>query len=58
MYTHTHTSTHRDARNMARDVQNALLQIVEQHGSKSSTEAAEYVKKLQKRGRYLQDVWS
>ena len=48
----------RDARNMARDVHNAILQIVEQHGSKSSDEAAEYVKKLQKRGRYLQDVWS
>lgn len=43
---------------MARDVQATLLKIVEQHGNKDSNAAAEYVKKLQKRGRYLQDVWS
>lgn len=49
---------HRDARNMARDVQATLLQIVEKHGNKDASEAAEYIKKLQKRGRYLQDVWS
>ena len=48
----------RDARNMARDVQATLLKIVEQYGNKDSNAAAEYVKKLQKRGRYLQDVWS
>lgn len=43
---------------MARDVQATLLRIVEQYGNKDSSAAAEYVKKLQKRGRYLQDVWS
>ena len=43
---------------MARDVQATLLQIVEKHGNKDANEAAEYIKKLQKRGRYLQDVWS
>ena len=48
----------RDARNMARDVQNALLSIVKQYGQKTDSEAGEYIKKLQKRGRYLQDVWS
>lgn len=48
----------RDARNMARDVQATLLQIVEEHGNKDTSAAAEYIKKLQKRGRYLQDVWS
>lgn len=47
-----------DARNMARDVQNVLLSIVKQYGQKTESEAGEYVKKLQKRGRYLQDVWS
>ncbi len=43
---------------MARDVQATLLRILEQHGGMGPQEAAEYVKKLQKRGRYLQDVWS
>lgn len=48
----------RDARNMAREVQSTLLSIVKQYGQKTESEAAEYIKKLQKRGRYLQDVWS
>lgn len=43
---------------MARDVQNTLIKIVEQFGQMDQTAATEYVKKLQKRGRYLQDVWS
>ena len=47
-----------DARNMARDVQSTLLTILEDHGGMDDQAAAEYVKKLQKRGRYLQDVWS
>jgi NADPH-ferrihemoprotein reductase len=47
-----------DARNMARDVQSVLITIIKEKGSKTDSEAAEYIKKLQKRGRYLQDVWS
>lgn len=47
-----------DARHMARDVQNTLIQIVQEHGGMDNTAASEYVKKLQKRGRYVQDVWS
>ncbi len=43
---------------MARDVQNSLLFIIKQYGKKTDTEAADYIKKLQKRGHYLQDVWS
>lgn len=43
---------------MARDVQSTLLQLLEKHGDMSNQAATEYVKKLQKRGRYLQDVWS
>ena len=42
---------------MARDVQNTLLNIVQNHGNLSEKEASDYVKKLQKKGRYLQDVW-
>lgn len=43
---------------MARDVHATVLQIVEEYGGKDADAAAEYIKKLQKRGRYLQDVWS
>ena len=43
---------------MARDVHATLLRIMEQHGGLGAQEAADYIKKLQKRGRYLQDVWS
>ncbi len=43
---------------MARDVHTTLLQIVKEYGGKNTDAAADYVKKLQKRGRYLQDVWS
>ena len=43
---------------MARDVQNTLNAILQEHGELDSNAATEYIKKLQKRGRYLQDVWS
>lgn len=43
---------------MARDVQSTLAQIVQECGHMSAEAAVDYVKKLQKRGRYLQDVWS
>lgn len=55
--TRAHT-LYSDARNMARDVQNTLIKVVEEHGGMDNTAATEYVKKLQKRGRYIQDVWS
>ena len=47
-----------DARHMARDVQAALLQVIQEEGGLDTHTASEYVKKLQKRNRYLQDVWS
>ena len=47
-----------DARNMARDVNSVLSQIVQERGHMSAEAAVDYIKKLQKRGRYLQDVWS
>lgn len=47
-----------DARHMARDVQNSLLHVIQEHGGMDAQAATEYVKKLQKRNRYLQDVWS
>lgn len=47
-----------DARNMARDVHNVLLQIAQECGKLSAEAAQDYIKKLQKKERYLQDVWS
>ncbi|XDV31783.1 hypothetical protein PO909_002740 [Leuciscus waleckii] len=47
-----------DARNMARDVQNAFYEIAEELGGMSRAQAVDYVKKLMTKGRYSQDVWS
>ena len=47
-----------DAKNMARDVQEALIAIIMEKGSKSNKEAADHLKKMTNRGRYLLDVWS
>ncbi|KAL1260133.1 hypothetical protein QQF64_007960 [Cirrhinus molitorella] len=47
-----------DARNMARDVQNAFYEIAEELGGMSRTQAVDYIKKLMTKGRYSQDVWS
>ncbi|XP_073673827.1 P450 (cytochrome) oxidoreductase b isoform X2 [Garra rufa] len=47
-----------DARNMARDVQNAFYEIAEELGGMSRTQAIDYIKKLMTKGRYSQDVWS
>ena len=43
---------------MARDVHDIITEAVMQEGSMDKEEAAIYIKKLQSRGRYLQDVWS
>ncbi|XP_028855638.1 NADPH--cytochrome P450 reductase-like isoform X1 [Denticeps clupeoides] len=47
-----------DARNMARDVQNAFYEIAEELGGMTRTQATDYIKKLMTKGRYSQDVWS
>ncbi|KAK7156953.1 hypothetical protein R3I94_006873 [Phoxinus phoxinus] len=47
-----------DARNMARDVQNAFYEIAEELGAMSRAQAVDYIKKLMTKGRYSQDVWS
>uniref|UniRef100_A0A6B2KZL3 NADPH--hemoprotein reductase n=1 Tax=Arcella intermedia TaxID=1963864 RepID=A0A6B2KZL3_9EUKA len=47
-----------DARNMARDVSEALLNIVVNFGGKSKEDAQKYIDKLQTDQRYLSDVWS
>ncbi|XP_042194480.1 P450 (cytochrome) oxidoreductase b [Callorhinchus milii] len=47
-----------DAKNMARDVQNAFCEIVAELGNMTQTQAVDYVKKLMTKGRYSSDVWS
>lgn len=48
----------RDARNMARDVQNTFYDIVADGGAMEHTQAVDYIKKLMTKGRYSLDVWS
>ena len=43
---------------MARDVHSCLEAVIMECGGKSKDEAIDYIKKLQSRGRYSQDVWS
>jgi sulfite reductase (NADPH) flavoprotein alpha-component len=46
-----------DAQRMAKDVERALVDIVAQHGARSTDEAIAFVADLKKRGRYQQDVY-
>jgi sulfite reductase (NADPH) flavoprotein alpha-component len=46
-----------DAQRMAKDVERALVEIVAQHGARSTDEAIAFVADLKKRGRYQQDVY-
>lgn len=46
-----------DATRMAKDVDRALHQIIEAHGSMPADRAADYVNKLKKEKRYLRDVY-
>ncbi|XP_015928394.1 NADPH--cytochrome P450 reductase [Parasteatoda tepidariorum] len=47
-----------DARHMAKDVHNIILEIVEEFGQKSKSEAEAYIKKMESQRRYSADVWS
>lgn len=46
-----------DAKRMAKDVELALLAIIQRHGAKTEEGAKEYVRNLRKQGRYLRDVY-
>ncbi|MGJ3242342.1 MAG: assimilatory sulfite reductase (NADPH) flavoprotein subunit [Opitutales bacterium] len=46
-----------DASRMAKDVHEALINVVEEHGGKSRDDAEAYVKALQKERRYQRDVY-
>ena len=47
-----------DAKNMAREVNKALIEIVRDCGGKTEDQAAAYVKDLRSTSRYVEDVWS
>ncbi|MBE5252756.1 sulfite reductase subunit alpha [Mixta mediterraneensis] len=46
-----------DASRMAKDVDNALYEVVRQYGGLSSERAADYIDQLKKEKRYLRDVY-
>jgi sulfite reductase (NADPH) flavoprotein alpha-component len=46
-----------DAKRMAKDVEGALVDIVAQHGARTTDEAVTFVNDLKKKGRYQQDVY-
>ena len=46
-----------DAKRMAKDVERALVDIVAQHGARSTDQAIAFVADLKKQGRYQQDVY-
>ncbi|XP_066998024.1 NADPH--cytochrome P450 reductase isoform X2 [Anabrus simplex] len=47
-----------DARNMARDVHNIVLKVVQEKGGMTESQALAYVKKMEAQKRYSADVWS
>lgn len=47
-----------DAKNMARDVHDIIIDLCKQYGSMSLSEAQSFVKKLETQRRYSADVWS
>lgn len=47
-----------DAKNMARDVHDIVIDICHRHGEMSLSEAQQYVKRLETQRRYSSDVWS
>jgi sulfite reductase (NADPH) flavoprotein alpha-component len=46
-----------DAQRMAKDVERALVDIVAQHGVRTTDEAVAFVADLKRKGRYQQDVY-
>ncbi|KAJ9574395.1 hypothetical protein L9F63_025959, partial [Diploptera punctata] len=47
-----------DAKNMARDVHNIVLKVVQEKGNMTESQALAYVKKMEAQKRYSADVWS
>ena len=47
-----------DAKMMAKDVRNIILETVKTGGEMSAEDAEKYVKKMEQQKRYSADVWS
>lgn len=47
-----------DARNMARDVRDIVLEVICEEGGQTKTEAEAFLKKMESQRRYSADVWS
>ncbi len=47
-----------DARNMAREVRDIILETIVTEGKKSKQEAETYLKRMESQRRYSADVWS
>lgn len=47
-----------DARSMAKDVHNIILDVVQEFGQKTKSEAEAFIKKMESQRRYSADVWS
>jgi NADPH-ferrihemoprotein reductase len=47
-----------DAKMMAKDVHNIVVEVVEKGGAMSHEDAEKYVKKMEQQKRYSADVWS
>lgn len=49
---------YRDAKNMARDVHDIVVKVVQEKGNMDEAQANAYVKKMEAQKRYSSDVWS
>lgn len=47
-----------DAKNMATDVRNILLNVIKSKGNMTEQQAQQYIKKMEAQKRYSADVWS
>lgn len=47
-----------DARSMARDVHEIVVEVVQEKGNMTRDQALAYVKKMEAQKRYSADVWS
>jgi len=47
-----------DAKMMAKDVRNLIVEVVRTNGNKDQEAAEAYVKKMEQQKRYSADVWS
>jgi sulfite reductase (NADPH) flavoprotein alpha-component len=45
------------AKNMGKDVENAILQVIQTHGNKNAQEASDFLENLKEEGRYKTDVY-